>query len=25
AMVRGTVTLGWARKHHPKWFRESIK
>ncbi|MFM0016900.1 formate dehydrogenase cytochrome b556 subunit, partial [Paraburkholderia azotifigens] len=21
----GTVTLGWARKHHPKWFRESIK
>jgi formate dehydrogenase subunit gamma len=25
AMVRGTVTLGWARKHHPKWFRERIK
>jgi formate dehydrogenase subunit gamma len=25
AMIRGTVTLGWARKHHPKWFRESIK
>ncbi|TCG03444.1 formate dehydrogenase subunit gamma [Paraburkholderia steynii] len=25
AMVRGTVTPGWARKHHPKWFRESIK
>ncbi|MBP0589724.1 formate dehydrogenase subunit gamma [Paraburkholderia sp. LEh10] len=25
AMVRGSVTLGWARKHHPKWFRESIK
>jgi formate dehydrogenase subunit gamma len=25
AMVRGTVTFGWARKHHPKWFRESIK
>jgi formate dehydrogenase subunit gamma len=25
AMVRGTVTLGWARKHHPRWFRESIK
>ncbi|OUL68450.1 formate dehydrogenase subunit gamma, partial [Paraburkholderia hospita] len=24
AMVRGTVTPGWARKHHPKWFRESI-
>ncbi|CAN0626468.1 formate dehydrogenase O subunit gamma [Burkholderia multivorans] len=25
AMVRGTVTPGWARKHHPKWFRESVK
>ncbi|WP_269506336.1 formate dehydrogenase subunit gamma [Burkholderia sp. IMCC1007] len=25
AMVRGTVTLGWARKHHSKWFRESVK
>ncbi|HEF4736149.1 formate dehydrogenase subunit gamma [Burkholderia multivorans] len=25
AMVRGTVTLGWAGKHHPKWFRESVK
>jgi len=25
AMVRGTVTVGWARKHHPRWFRESIK
>ncbi|BAX62277.1 formate dehydrogenase subunit gamma [Burkholderia stabilis] len=25
AMVRGTVTLGWARKHHLKWFRESVK
>ena len=25
AMVRGTVTYGWARKHHPRWFRESIK
>ena len=25
AMTRGTVTLGWARKHHPKWFRESVK
>ena len=20
AMVRGTVTYGWARKHHPRWF-----
>ncbi len=25
AMVRGTVTLGWARKHHPKWFRQAVK
>ena len=25
AMVRGTVTYGWARKHHPRWFRESVK
>lgn len=25
AMTRGTVTLGWARKHHAKWFRQSIK
>jgi formate dehydrogenase subunit gamma len=25
AMVRGTVTLGWAHKHHPKWFREILK
>ncbi|RKP46428.1 formate dehydrogenase subunit gamma [Trinickia fusca] len=25
AMIRGTVTLGWARRHHAKWFRESIK
>ncbi|MFM0326729.1 formate dehydrogenase subunit gamma [Caballeronia glebae] len=24
AMVRGTVTYGWARKHHPRWFRETI-
>ena len=24
AMTRGTVTYGWARKHHPKWFREMI-
>jgi formate dehydrogenase subunit gamma len=22
AMVRGTVTFGWARKHHPRWFEE---
>ena len=25
AMMRGTVTYGWARKHHPRWFRESIR
>lgn len=24
AMVRGTVTLGWAKKHHPRWFRDII-
>lgn len=22
AMLRGTVTQGWAKKHHPGWFRE---
>jgi formate dehydrogenase subunit gamma len=25
AMVRGTVTYGWARKHHPKWFEALMK
>ncbi|PRZ46778.1 formate dehydrogenase subunit gamma [Paraburkholderia fungorum] len=25
AMVRGTVSFGWARKHHRRWFRESVK
>ena len=25
AMVRGTVTYGWARKHHPRWFDEVIR
>lgn len=25
AMVRGTVTYGWARKHHPKWFEAVMK
>ncbi|RDK04032.1 formate dehydrogenase subunit gamma [Paraburkholderia lacunae] len=25
AMTRGTVSPGWARKHHAKWFRESVK
>ncbi|MPQ58126.1 formate dehydrogenase subunit gamma [Duganella sp. FT27W] len=25
AMVRGTVTYGWARKHHPRWFESVIK
>ncbi|KND59649.1 Formate dehydrogenase O gamma subunit [Candidatus Burkholderia verschuerenii] len=24
AMTRGTVTYGWARKHHPKWFKQLI-
>ncbi|NPT53582.1 formate dehydrogenase subunit gamma [Paraburkholderia elongata] len=24
AMTRGTVTYGWARKHHPNWFKEVI-
>jgi formate dehydrogenase subunit gamma len=24
AMTRGTVTYGWARKHHPRWFKEII-
>ena len=25
AMLHGTVTPGWARKHHPLWFREVVK
>ena len=25
AMTRGTVTLGWAWKHHRAWFREMIR
>ncbi|HTD03199.1 formate dehydrogenase subunit gamma, partial [Undibacterium sp.] len=25
AMTRGTVTYGWARKHHRRWFEEEIK
>lgn len=25
AMTRGTVTLGWARKHHAKWYRQRVK
>jgi formate dehydrogenase subunit gamma len=25
AMLRGTVTLGWAYKHHRAWFREMIR
>jgi formate dehydrogenase subunit gamma len=24
AMTRGTATLGWAKKHHPRWFKEMI-
>ncbi|GGC78161.1 formate dehydrogenase subunit gamma [Undibacterium terreum] len=25
AMTRGTVTYGWARKHHRRWFEEVVK
>jgi formate dehydrogenase subunit gamma len=25
AMLKGTVTPGWARKHHPRWFRSLVK
>jgi formate dehydrogenase subunit gamma len=25
AMIRGTVTYGWARKHHPRWFEDEIR
>jgi formate dehydrogenase subunit gamma len=25
AMVRGTVTYGWARKHHPRWFEAVVR
>lgn len=25
AMVRGTVTYGWARKHHPRWFEQVVR
>jgi formate dehydrogenase subunit gamma len=25
AMTRGTVTYGWARKHHPRWFEEVVR
>ncbi|MFZ6648497.1 formate dehydrogenase subunit gamma [Undibacterium sp. TJN25] len=25
AMVRGTVSYGWARKHHQRWFEEIVK
>lgn len=25
AMTRGTVSLGWARKHHAKWFRDIVR
>ena len=24
AMVEGWVTRGWARKHHPRWYRELV-
>ena len=23
-MVEGWVTVRWAKKHHPRWFREDI-
>lgn len=25
AMMHGTVTLGWAMQHHPKWFRHMMR
>jgi formate dehydrogenase subunit gamma len=25
AMLKGFVTPGWARKHHPRWFRSLVK
>ncbi|GGY65200.1 formate dehydrogenase subunit gamma [Pseudoduganella albidiflava] len=25
AMIRGTVTYGWARKHHPRWFEDEMR
>ena len=25
AMVRGTVSYGWARKHHERWFQEVVR
>jgi formate dehydrogenase subunit gamma len=25
AMLTGSVTPGWARKHHPRWFRSIVK
>ena len=25
AMTRGTVSAGWARHHHPLWYREQIQ
>ncbi|MDC9620409.1 formate dehydrogenase cytochrome b556 subunit [Xenorhabdus sp. XENO-7] len=25
AMVEGWVTRGWAKKHHPRWYREIVK
>jgi formate dehydrogenase subunit gamma len=25
AMMRGTVTYGWARKHHRRWFEEEMR
>ena len=25
AMVRGTVSAGWAKHHHPQWYREQMQ
>ncbi|MBA0020353.1 formate dehydrogenase subunit gamma [Xenorhabdus nematophila] len=25
AMVEGWVTRGWAKKHHPRWYREIVE
>ncbi|MDC7897773.1 formate dehydrogenase cytochrome b556 subunit, partial [Escherichia coli] len=25
SMVEGWVTRGWAKKHHPRWYREVLE
>jgi formate dehydrogenase subunit gamma len=25
SMTRGTVTLPWARLHHPRWYRDVVR